>query len=302
MKNDKLFDVIIIGGSYSGLSAALSLGRTCRKVLVLDNNLPCNRYSKISYNFLTQDGKPKTFIREIAEKEVLNYPTIEIVKGTAIYGQKMLDHFEITTLKGDCYRARKLLFASGINDILPEIKGFAECWGNSVVHCPYCHGYEYQNRKTAILGEGAAAIIMAKILKNLTSDIVLISNKISRFDQNDLSKLTQNNIRVVQSEPREILHNSGKIYGITLLDDVQIDVELLYTTLPFKQSCKIPQVIGCKLTKEGLISIDDQQRTSVKGIYACGDNSSMMRSISTAVYSGNLAGAVINMDLATELF
>jgi thioredoxin reductase len=302
MEHNDFFDVIVIGGSHSGLSAALSLGRTGRKVLLLDNNLSCNRYTALSHNFLTQDGQQTKSIAEIAEKQVRNYPTVEIVKDTAIYGQKISDDFEIVTLKENHYKARKILFASGITDILPDIKGFKECWGSSIVHCPYCHGHEYRQQKTAILGNGEAAFEMARILKNLTSDIVIISNKVSEFDEDQLHQLKRNNIKILQSEPQEILHNNGQIYGIALSDDLYIDVGILYTSLPFRQSSEIPQMLGCRFTHYGLIEVDDKQRTSIKGIYACGDNSSMMRSISRAVYTGNLAGAVINTDLSIELF
>lgn len=141
------FEVIIIGGSYSGLSAAMALGRSLRKTLIIDSGKPCNRQTPHSHNFLTQDGSTPQEISTIAKQQVLNYDTIRFYEGLAISGKKIAEGYEVTTSNQDVFRAKKLVFALGIKDLMPNIKGFSECWGISVVHCPYCHGYEIRNKK-----------------------------------------------------------------------------------------------------------------------------------------------------------
>ncbi|HEX2627711.1 MAG TPA: FAD-dependent oxidoreductase, partial [Chitinophagaceae bacterium] len=135
------FDVIIIGGSYSGLAAALALGRALKKVLVIDSGQPCNSPTPHSHNFITQDGKTPKEISTLARKQVEKYNTVKFIEGLAISGTKTVTGFEIQTDSTKIFEAKKLIFATGIKDIMPSIKGHAECWGISIIHCPYCHGY-----------------------------------------------------------------------------------------------------------------------------------------------------------------
>ena len=145
------FDAIIIGGSYAGLSAAMTLGRAMRQVLIIDSNKACNRFAPHSHNFITQDGQTPAAIAEAARIQVLAYPTIQVVQGLSVAARGEDGGFEIEVETGAVYQAKKLLFATGLHDLLPEIEGLKECWGKSVIHCPYCHGYEVKGVPTGIL-------------------------------------------------------------------------------------------------------------------------------------------------------
>ena len=151
MKSNKLVDVVILGGSYAGLSAAMALGRAVRNVLIIDSRKPCNIQTPYSHNFITQDGKTPTEISTLAKLQVEKYKSIEFYNGLAVNGLKTIHGFEIITQNGDKFMAKKLIFATGVKDIMPNIKGFAACWGISVIHCPYCHGFEYINEKWEFL-------------------------------------------------------------------------------------------------------------------------------------------------------
>src|SRR5690606_24367400 len=148
MTDIKDFEVIIIGGSYAGLSAAMALGRALRHVLIIDGGQPCNKQTPHSHNFITQDGKTPKEISSLAKQQVEEYETIKFYKGLAANATKTDKGFKITTDTNDTFTAKKLIFATGLKDIMPGIIGFAECWGISVNHCPYCHGYEYRNKNT----------------------------------------------------------------------------------------------------------------------------------------------------------
>jgi len=158
MRDNKQFDVIIVGGSYSGLAAGMALGRAVRSVLIIDDGKPCNRQSPFSHNFLTNDGKTPMEIAALANLQVRGYDTVEFFNGLATSGIKTENGFEILVASGETFATKKLIFATGIRDILPEIDGLAECWGISVLHCPYCHGYEVRNEKTGVLGNGDAGL------------------------------------------------------------------------------------------------------------------------------------------------
>ena len=170
------FEVIIVGGSYSGLSAAMSLGRSLRQVLVIDSGLPCNRQTPHSHNFITQDGEVPAVISAKAKLQVDFYKTVQFFNGLAIQAIKTNDGFEIKTDSGEAFTSKKVLFATGVKDLLPEIKGLAECWGISVLHCPYCHGYEVKTEKTAIIANGEMAFEYAKLISNWTKDLRLLTN------------------------------------------------------------------------------------------------------------------------------
>ena len=140
MKDNQQFEVIIVVGSYSGLAAAMSLGRALRKVLIIDNGKPCNRQTPHSHNFLTQDGKTPEEISTVVKLQVEQYNTVQFFNGLATNAVRTNSGFEIHTDSGKIFAGRKLIFATGIKDLMPDIPGFAESWGISILHCPYCHG------------------------------------------------------------------------------------------------------------------------------------------------------------------
>jgi thioredoxin reductase len=302
MADTKNFEVIIIGGSYAGLSAAMALGRSLRSVLIIDSGIRCNRQTPHSHNFLTQDGEEPGAIAEKAKTEVLEYDTVELVNDLAVSGARTEMGFKITTETGKQFSAKKLIFASGIKDIMPEIKGFAACWGISVVHCPYCHGYEIRNKKTGILANGARAMHLAALVNNLTDDITILTNGKAEFSTEELSKLQLHNIEIVETELSEIVHEDGQISDLIFNDGVERSFSALYAAVPFTQHSDIPVALGCELTEHGHLKVSNFQATTVEGIYACGDNSTMMRAVASSVYSGNLAGTMVNKELTDEQF
>src|SRR5690606_33588214 len=131
MTDNKNFDVIIIGGSYAGLSAAMALGRSLRNVLIIDSGKPCNRYTPHSHNFITQDGAVPGVIAAKAKEQVLKYDTVKFLEGYAAEGKKTENGFEIAVESGERCSTQKLIFATGVKDIFPDIKGFQDCWGKT---------------------------------------------------------------------------------------------------------------------------------------------------------------------------
>ena len=296
------FDVIIVGGSYAGLAAAMSLGRSLRKVLVIDSGKPCNRQTPHSHNFLTQDGKTPSEISAIAKSQVLVYETVSFIDDKAVGGLKNENGFSVSTATGATYTAKKVVFATGIKDIMPNIKGFAECWGISVVHCPYCHGYEIRNKKTGIIANGERAYHLAPMVNNLTKDIRMLTNEPASFSSEQLSKLKDNNIDVVEKKIVEVEHENGYVNNIVFEDGSKEKYDALYAALPFIQHSDIPDALGCELNEEGYIQVDGMYKTTIEGVFACGDNSIKMRSLANSVASGTMVGAVINMELVKEQF
>lgn len=302
MTDNQNFDAIIIGGSYAGLSAAMALGRSLRNVLIIDSGLPCNRQTPHSHNFITQDGEKPGVIAEKAKAQVLKYNTVKFHTGLVVSGKKTENGFEIITQTGEAFKAKKLIFATGIKDIMPDIKGFSECWGISVIHCPYCHGYEFRHQKTGIMANGERAFHIASLVNNLTDDIAILTSGKADFNAEQLAKLNNHKIEVIETEITEIEHENGHIKKVVFHDGRKMSFNAVYATIPFTQHSDIPLSLGCELTEQGYIKVDNFQKTTIEGVYACGDNSVMMRAVANAVYSGNLTGAMANKELTDEQF
>lgn len=299
---NKNFDVIITGGSYSGLSAAMALGRSLRNVLIIDNGKPCNRQTPHSHNFVTHDGKTPSEIAQLARKDVEKYNTVHFYNGTVAKTQKTIGGFEVEISSGEKFKAKKLILASGVKDKMPDISGFAECWGISVIHCPYCHGYEVKNEVTGILSNGDMAYEFSKLIFNLTKNLTLFTNGKATFTEEQLEKLNQNKIIINEDEIAGIEHTNGFIQKIVFKNGKEIPLQALYAKIPFEQNINVSGDLGCELTEQGFIKVDMMQKTTVPGVFACGDNVTMMRSVANAVAQGNFAGAVVNKELSDEEF
>lgn len=302
MEQSNAFDVIIIGGSYSGLSAAMALGRSLRKVLIIDSGRPCNRQTPHSHNFITQDGQTPAAIASVAKEQVLQYKTVSFIEDKAIRGQKIDDRFVISTESQKDYTAKKLVFATGVKDLMPNMKGFSDCWGISVIHCPYCHGYEVRQQKTGIMTSLEVVLHMTPLIKNLTTDLTVFTNGEYQLDEQQLQMLAANNISVVDTPVKEIIHQNGYLNKLVFEDGSDFELTALYAPVPFEQHSDIPEQLGCQLTDMGHLSVDPFQKTNIDGIFACGDSTVRLRSVAYAVSSGNIAGAVANMELSHEAF
>lgn len=302
MLDKENFEVIIIGGSYAGLSAAMSLGRSLRDVLIIDAGLPCNRQTPHSHNFITQDGEKPAIISEKAKIQVLEYDTVKFHSDTAVSGKKTENGFKISTQSGQVFTAKKLVFATGINDTIPEIPGFKEAWGISIVHCPYCHGYEHRSKRTGIMANGQKAFHLASIVNNLTDNLTILTSGKPEFKTEQIEKLTHHNIEIIETGITSFDHEKGYINKVHFADGSSEQFATIYAALPFTQHSDIPEQLGCELNEFGYLKVNEFNKTNIEGIYACGDNSNMMRSIANAVYSGNLAGAMVNTELTNETF
>lgn len=302
MTDNKAYDVIIAGGSYAGLSAAMALGRSLRRVLVLDTGKPCNRQTPHSHNFITHDGEKPAVIAQKAKEQVLRYPSVSWRNTSAEKARKEGPLFVVTTGDGLEVTARKLIVATGVEDRLPEIPGFAQAWGISVIHCPYCHGYEVRNETTGILANGENAAHYAQLIRNWTSDLTILTNGPSTISPDVVEKIKQHGIPIVEKKIATLVHQDGYLSQVEFDDGSSFPLTALYSRPEMRQQCSVPESLGCEVTEHGLLKTDGFQKTAVPGLFVCGDASSMMRSVANAVATGNVAGAMANSELIQEEF
>jgi len=195
-----------------------------------------------------------------------------------------------------------LVVATGIKNVMPDLPGFSDCWGISVLHCPYCHGYEIRHQKTGILANGDAAFELAQLISNWTKDLTIYTKGKSDLTEQQKTKLQTHKISITETGIDRIKHKNGYIEKVIFKDKSEVAVKAIYARLPFVQHSPVPQSMGCELTQEGYIKIDDAQKTSVHGIYACGDIASKMRTVANAVSMGTTTGLMVNKELIEEAF
>lgn len=294
------YEVIIVGGSIAGLSAALALGRSLRRVLVIDSGKPCNRQTPHAHNLLTRDGESPAQLNAIARAQATAYPSVTIRDGRVTTLTKTEDGFTVTTDQSAQYKARKVLLATGVEDLMPPIDGFAESWGRSVAHCPYCHGYEVHGQKLGVLGNGDAALEFVQLIQNWSKNLTLFTNGPATLTDEQRDQIGRLNVPIVETPIARINHEKGFMSAIQLQNGSQVALTFLFARVPFRQHSDLAQQVGCELGPTGLIVASPFGETNVPGLYAAGDNSSMMRSLSMASANGAVAGAWLNRELIGE--
>ncbi|GHB65739.1 NAD(P)/FAD-dependent oxidoreductase [Persicitalea jodogahamensis] len=299
METKKMYDAIIVGGSVAGLSAALVLGRSMRKVMVIDSGQPCNRNTPHSHSFMTRDGATPAELTSIARQQALAYPTVSVRNDKVLSITKINDVFSAKTEQGSHLKARKILLATGVYDIMPDIEGFADCWGISVLHCPYCHGYEVKNQSLGVFIAGDHLEMYASLIQHWSKDVTLFTNgNILTSVQRD--KLRSLHIPIVEVPIVRLDHNEGMLRALEMQDGTRYGVTALFAPTPTRLPGDLAQQLGCQLKEAGLIEVNPSGQTSVSGVFAAGDNSSPMRQLSMASAAGNAAGARLNFELVED--
>jgi thioredoxin reductase len=231
------FDAIIIGGSYAGLSAAMALGRSRRRVLLLDTGRPCNRQTPHSHNFLTQDGATPAALRAQALAEVQHYPTIELRADEALTASALPGGgFRVETAAGARVTAARLLLATGVVDLLPALPGFAECWGISVLHCPYCHGYEVADQRLGVLGNGDMGFAFARLIHNWSRQLTLFTDGPATLSPEQQETLARHGITVEETPLAGFDHAQGQLRAVQLADGSARPLDAVFARVPFEQA------------------------------------------------------------------
>ncbi|MHC1551870.1 NAD(P)/FAD-dependent oxidoreductase [Phyllobacterium sp. K27] len=292
------YDVIIIGGSYSGLAAALQVARARRNVLVMDAGERRNRFAETSHGFLTQDGSSAAQIAHVGREQLLAYPNVTWVDARVENAKGALDAFTIDTSFGESYQGRRLILATGVTDILPTIPGLRERWGKSVFHCPYCHGYEAGGGNIGVLATGPLSAHQALMLADW-GNTTLFLNSMFEPDNEQLGALAARNVMIEYAAIAAISGEEAQPI-VELSDGRAISLAGLFTLSRTAVNGPLPRQLECILEDGPLgtfIQTDASKLTSVPGVYACGDTALMAGSVSFAVGDGARAGVSAHQSL-----
>ncbi|PXA99786.1 NAD(P)/FAD-dependent oxidoreductase [Nostoc sp. 3335mG] len=284
-------DVIIIGGSFAGLTAAMQLGRARRRVTVLDTGLNRNRYAENAHNVLGHDGTPPGDFLATARRQVAAYPTVRFVVARAETASGEPDAFAVTTDTDERIEGRRLILSYGIVDEFPPIPGFAECWGKTVIHCPFCHGYEVAGTRWGVLYSSPMSLHGPVLYANWTDDITLILDG-HELVAEERQKLETRGVTIVDGKLAGVRHENGRIRGATMADGSEIALGALFAHPRTRPSARLHEQLGLETrpTPTGImLAMGEMQATSRPGIHAAGDLTTAMHSITFAASSGSLA-------------
>ncbi|MFC5408588.1 NAD(P)/FAD-dependent oxidoreductase [Larkinella bovis] len=302
MASPTSFDVIVIGGSYAGLSAALVLGRSLRTVLVLDNGQPANQQTPHSHSFLTRDGETPATLSAIARQQALAYPSVQLREATATTAQRTEGGFSVTIETGEIFNARRLVLATGLKDLLPPLPGFADCWGISVLHCPFCHGFEVKDKTVGVLANGDTGFEMAKLIRHWNPGLCLYTNGPSTLSAFQTAELQRHGLSIQETPVIALQHQNGRLQALRLADGSTVPLDALYARPALRQASNLAEQLGCRLDENGLVIVKEMGKTTVEGVYAAGDTHSMMRQVAVAAASGLRAAASIQKELIDDDF
>ncbi|MDR0122719.1 NAD(P)/FAD-dependent oxidoreductase [Bacillus pumilus] len=297
-----LLDCAIIGGGPAGLSAALVVGRGRKQVIVFDDKMPRNRVTQESHGFITNDGMTPFEIRQAGEADLQNYSNIQIKRTRIVEIQNNEVNFALLTQEGERFEAKKIILATGLEDILPEIKGMHEVYGKTLFSCPFCDGWELKDKPLALIAENPRALHMAKLLSNWTKDLIVFTNGKQVFAEEEKALLSAHSIQVIDVTIMSIHHENGQMHSLNLANGETVNREGGFVASEFKQSAPFAETLGCQMTKNAGIETDILGRTTVSGVFACGDNLGGPAQLVLAAAAGSQAGMGVIHELVQEEF
>ena len=294
-KQSRDFDVAIIGGGPAGMQAALVLARTRKKIVVMDDpRPPRNSASHGVHNFLGLDGLTPAEVRRIAWEQIDRYKSAES-RGERIVDVRRDDNgdFLLTNDQGVKVTARHVILAIGYHDVHPDVPGFAECWGDTIISCPFCDGYENRDRIWGIVGSSADEISSFPLLaQNWTSYIKVILADDAELDTAYQKQLSELGIPVHHGYIAQIHRSDGKVHAVILDNGERVEVGTLLWTPPEESSPLVQNLVdnlGLKLNENGYVDANEMQQTNIDRLWAAGDVQGWTGAIESANAGGTAA-------------
>lgn len=294
------YDVVIAGGGPAGLSAALTLGRARKRVLLCDAGPPRNAAAVHVQNFVTRDGIPPAEFRRVGREQLVPYQSVETrdVRVEEVRGER--GGFEVRLTTGSV-EARRILLCTGMIDDLPDLDGFRALWGRSIFSCPYCHGWEVQDRRFGYLARSSEMLEFALLLRGWSGDVVALTDGQYEVPREVHARLASAGIRVEERRISRLSSADDRLEQVEFAEGSPLRLDVLFAHPPQRQ-VEMVRSLDLVLDAEGFVKVDEMHReTSRSGIYAGGDLITRAQGAVIAAASGNLAAARLNHALTVEL-
>jgi thioredoxin reductase len=300
------YDVLIIGAGSAGLSAALTLGRCLRRVLLADGGRPRNECSPGVHGFLTRDGVAPAELLRLGHEQLRPYETVEVqclhIETIALHGSGFVATGHGTADDAPAtITARRVLLATGVSDVLPPLPGFRELWGRGVLHCPYCHGWEVRGQPLAVFGRGRTVTGLALLVSRWSPDIVVVTNGPGHLTPNARRRLRRHKIQVQDAPIARLIGTAERdLQCIEFEDGSQLERAALFLHAPQLQRSSLAADMGARITSKGAVWVDGGLQTSIPRLYAAGDTTPGAQQALIAAAEGNRAAILINESLTRE--
>jgi thioredoxin reductase len=298
--SDEEPDVVIVGAGPAGLSAALILGRCRRRVLVFDTAMYRNAASHALHGYLTRDGTEPLEFLQLARQQLARYDTVRIEPAEVVDARCVGGSFAVTLRDGSIVKCRKLLIATGVVDLLPELDGIEALYGRSVFHCPYCDGWEVRDQPLAAFGKGERGKGLALELTLWSRDVVLCTDGPSELDQHDRNRLARHSIELYEDRIARLEGEMGILHRIVFANGRSIDRSALFFNTGKYQASAVAAKLGCRFDEKGEILTGRYESTGIPGLFAAGDVSRSVHLVVVAAAEGAEAAFAINTALLKE--
>lgn len=265
------WDVVIVGGGFAGLSAALILGRACRRVLVVDAGRPRNWASEAIWGYLGHDGTRPDAFRDRAHAELARYETVETRQGCVVDVTGRQDAFSVELASGERVSARSVLVASGVIDRLPKVPGLEPLFGKSVFQCPYCDGWQVRGRRLGVYGRGESALAMVRAVTGWSSTVIWFGDGPGAVPEEARASLAANAVRVEERRVRELESRDGKLLSVRLEDGTAVPCDGLFVDMPSDFQSDLVRRLGCSFNEKGGVDSDRYEATDVPGVFVAGN-------------------------------
>lgn len=299
---DNIQDVVIIGGGAAGLGAAVALSRSLRSVVVVDAGEPRNAPAAGVHNLLGREGIPPLELLAEGRREAERYGA-QMRSDRAVAARMTDGVFEIDLAGGDIVRARRLLLATGLVDVLPQVRGVSEIWGNSVLHCPYCHGWEVRGRRIGVLGTSPMSIHQTLLFRQLSDDVTLFLHTMEEPSREELDQFEALNVRLVRGTVQRLQSEDCVLRAVVMEGGEEVAVDAVVVAPRFVVRADLYEQLGGALTEHPMgafIETDQMSRTKLDGVWAAGNARELHAMVGASAAAGVFAGAAINADLVAE--
>ncbi|MEA5363185.1 NAD(P)/FAD-dependent oxidoreductase [Amycolatopsis sp., V23-08] len=293
MSENSRYDVVVVGGGAAGLNAALMLGRARRRVAVVDGGAPRNAPAAHMHGFLSRDGLPPGELLKIGREELLGYG-VDLIDDDV---ERLEPGFTLRLAGGRELSARRVLWATGVHDDLPDIPGLRESWGTDAVTCPYCHGYEVRDQPLGVLGTEPASVEHALLVRQWSPDVVYFAHTAPPSEE-DRERLDARGVRVVEGTVTGVRREHGAMTGVELGGRFVPRVALFIRTRTVPHDAPL-RALGCAVEAD-VVKVDAGGQTSVPGVWAAGNVVDARATVIIAAAQGAAAAGMLNHDLVTE--
>ncbi|HEU4349274.1 MAG TPA: NAD(P)/FAD-dependent oxidoreductase [Actinoplanes sp.] len=291
------YDVVVVGGGAAGLSGALALARARRRVLVVDAGQPRNAPASGVHNYLGREGVPPADLLATGRAEVAGYGG-EVVAGTVTGATPDGDGFLVSIAGGGKVHTRRLLVTTGIVDELPAVPGLAERWGHTVLHCPYCHGWEMRDQPVGVLSTGPMAVHQGLLWTQWTADVTFFLHTGPALSEQERAQLAARGVRFVEGEVVALEGDAD----VRLAGGALVPRRALVVTPRFTARSDVLESLGLHPVEHELgigtrIPADPVGATALPGVWVAGNVTDPMAQVVKSAAAGFTAGAALNAEL-----